>query len=95
MRARAIKELPERPVTLTPHRRAQILRGSVQAVLHEGLNFSHCLEVSTTGALGKLYLSRQNLDELRRMIAAAEEAMDALDERNGSAWLRPPQKLVF
>ena len=95
MSARAIRDLPERLAPLTQHRRAQIMRGTVSAVVHEGYNFNHCLEVSTTGALGKVYLSRQNLDELRRMIDAAEEAMDVLDERNGSAWLRPPQKLVF
>ncbi len=95
MSVRAVRDMSERMQALTPHRRAQILRGSVLAVVHEGHNFAHCLEVSTTGALGKVYLSRQNLAELRRMIDAAEEAFDELDERAGSGYLRPPQRLVF
>lgn len=95
MNVRAVREHSDRLQALTPHRRAQILRGTVQAVVHEGHNFAHCLEVSTSGALGKVYLSRQNLAELRRLIDAAEEAFDDLDERAGSGYLRPPQRLVF
>lgn len=95
MNVRAIRDHSERLQALSPHRRAQILRGSVQAVVHEGHNFTHCLEVSTSGALGKVYLSRQNLAELRRVLDAADEAFDELDERAATGYLRPPQKLVF
>lgn len=95
MGVRAIRRTTDRVNTLSDHRRAQALRGSVVAFVHEGRNLSHCLEVSTTGALGTVLLSRQNLVELRRALDAAEEAMDALDERGGSPFLRPPQKLVF
>lgn len=93
--ARAVRRQVFHPGDLTQHRRALASRGSLEAWAHEGSNFEHCLELRTTGALGTLLLSRQNLDDLKRAIVAAEELFERLDDRNGSAWQRPPEKLVF
>ncbi|MGK2229184.1 hypothetical protein [Devosia sp.] len=92
---RAIRRDLTGVAALSPHRRGLAQSGAVQAFVHEGHNFAHCLELRTTGALGTLLLSRQNLDELKRVVDAAEEAFDALDDRDGSPFLRGPQKLTF
>ena len=93
--ARAVRRTPDRPANLSAHRRSLAARGALQAWVHEGPNFDHCLELSTTGALGTLLLTRQNLAEMRRMLDAAEERFEALDERGGSPFQRPPERLVF
>lgn len=93
--ARAVRRGSDRPGQLSPHRRSLAARGSAQGWVHEGHNYDHCLEVSTTGALGTVLLSRQNLVEMRRIIDAAEDAFEQLDERGGGPFLRPPEKLVF
>lgn len=94
--ARAIRRADDRPGQLTAHRRALAERGVVQAWVHEGINGGHCVELSTTGALGTVLLTRQNLIELRRALDAAEEVFERLDERGGdSRFLRPAERLVF
>lgn len=94
--ARAVSRQSFHPGNLSPHRRAQAGRGNVECWAHEGPYFDHCLEVRTTGALGTVLLSRQNLGELKRAIAEAEQLFEQLDDSGGSKkWLRPPEKLSF
>ena len=95
MGARAIRRAGEGLARLSAHRRSLALRGGLEAWVHEGPNLTHCVEVRTTGALGTVVLSRQNLEDMKRLIAAAEESFAALDDRGGSPFQRPPERLVF
>lgn len=94
MRARAVRSERYSPGALSPNRRIQAARGAVEAWAHEGPKMDHCLELRTTGALGTLLLSRQNLSEIKRAVEAAEELFEQLDDRV-APFLRPPQKLDF
>lgn len=94
--ARAVRHQSFHPGNLSAQRRAQAMRGNIECWAHEGPHFDHCLEVRTTGALGTVLLSRENLDEMKRAIAEAEKLFERLDDMgSGGKWLRPPERLSF
>lgn len=95
MTALALRHQSFQPRSLSAHRRQQASRGVVECWVHEGPHLDHCLEVRTTGAIGTVIFTRQNLDEMKRAIAEAERMFDLLDDRAGTPYLRPPEKLVF
>lgn len=95
MKARAIREGREQLYPVSSRRHAQAATARLRAVMHDGLNGGHLLELFTEGMAGTLVLSRQTVEDAERAIAVFKEEAARLDGREDPIFTRPPQKLVF
>lgn len=80
MRARAVRNRSDVVSPISPHRRQLARGGQLRAVAHIGRNHEHLLELSTTGALGTLVLTRQNIVEAIRAFEAFEVVAERADD---------------